>query len=52
MKDFLDTWKARVEATEGDLDEEAQVAELRRTAEEYKERFEGNAWVRGLMEGF
>lgn len=59
VKDFLDTWKARVEASGGAggdvamaLSEEAQFEELKRVAEEYKERFEGNSWVKGLMESY
>ncbi|CAD6590292.1 MAG: MutS-like protein, partial [Tremellales sp. Tagirdzhanova-0007] len=49
VREFLDTWKARVEDGSRELSEEEQVAELRRTAEAFKERFEGNSWVQGLM---
>ena len=52
VKSFLDTWKARVEARGEGLSEEEQVAELRKVAEEYKGRFEGNPWVQGLCESF
>ena len=54
VRDFLDTWKARVGDDEAGvvMSEEEQVAELRRTAEEFEARFEGNAWVKGLMESF
>lgn len=60
VKEFLDTWKARVEAHGGavdgdaemELSEDAQIDELRRVAEEYKERFEGNTWVKSLMESY
>jgi DNA mismatch repair protein MSH2 len=51
VKSFLEDWKLRVESR-GDMDEDEQVAELRRVAEEYKERFEGNEWVKGLMTSF
>jgi len=61
VKDFLDTWQARTggslgAAGDGDeamgASEEAQLDELRRLGEEWKGRFEANAWVRGLMEGY
>lgn len=51
MKAFLDEWKASVEG-QGDLSEEAQVAELKRIAEEYKERFESSPWIKNLLETF
>ncbi|WVQ85977.1 hypothetical protein IAT38_008145 [Cryptococcus sp. DSM 104549] len=62
VKDFLDTWKARVggggEGRSGGEDdemapsEEEMVRELKRTAEEFRERFEGNEWVKNLMSTF
>ncbi|ORY29618.1 muts domain V-domain-containing protein [Naematelia encephala] len=52
IKSFLDTWKERVESQPDTMSEEEQVAELRRTADEFKERFEGNEWVKSLMEAF
>ncbi|WVQ70559.1 hypothetical protein IAR50_000078 [Cryptococcus sp. DSM 104548] len=54
IKDFLATWKTRV-SSGGDGDEEMQpseeemVAQLRATAEEFRERFGENEWVKGLM---
>ncbi|WWC92204.1 uncharacterized protein L201_007158 [Kwoniella dendrophila CBS 6074] len=57
IKDFLDTWKSRTAGTavngDGNEDmrmaEEEMLAELRRTAEEFKDRFENNVWVKGVM---
>jgi DNA mismatch repair protein MSH2 len=51
VKAFLEEWKERVES-KGDISEEEQVVVLRAVAEEYRQRFEGNAWVRGLMSAF
>ena len=57
LKTFLDEWQARVDqggtGNEGaKMTEDEQIDELRRVAGEYKERFQGNAWVRGLLETF
>ena len=52
VREFLDVWKERVGGDGGDMSEEEQVIELRRTAVEFRERFDGNPWVRGLMESF
>nr|XP_018259687.1 DNA mismatch repair protein MSH2 [Kwoniella dejecticola CBS 10117]OBR81845.1 DNA mismatch repair protein MSH2 [Kwoniella dejecticola CBS 10117] len=58
IQEFLNTWKTRTATTtngdgEGDEDmgmsEEDMLAELRRTAEEFKEKFEANPWVRGVV---
>jgi DNA mismatch repair protein MSH2 len=51
MKAFLDEWKASVEG-QGDLSEEAQVAELKRIAEVYKQRFESSPWIKNLLKTF
>jgi hypothetical protein len=34
------------------MSEEDQVAELRRVAGEYRERFEASPWVQSLLQGF
>ncbi|KAK1923021.1 putative DNA mismatch repair protein MSH2 [Papiliotrema laurentii] len=52
VKSFLDEWKAKVESRGEELTEEQQVEELRKVAQEYRERFEGNPWVQGLLEAF
>lgn len=62
VKQFLEEWKARTEVVAGSasggddsamqLSEEAQVEELRKVAEEYRERFESSPWVQSLLEGF
>ncbi|WVW80934.1 hypothetical protein I302_102925 [Kwoniella bestiolae CBS 10118] len=62
VKDFLDSWKSRTgqNATNGDGDgdegmgmsDEDLLAELKRTAEEFRERFESNAWTSGVMSTF
>lgn len=57
IRDFLDTWKSRVEASSSEqgtgkgmeMGEEAQVEELRKVAREFGGRLEGNKWVMGLM---
>ncbi|KAK4686325.1 DNA mismatch repair protein MSH2, partial [Tremellales sp. Uapishka_1] len=50
VKEFLDTWKSRIH--DADMSDEDQVKELRRTAEEFKARFEGNPWVQTMMTSF
>ena len=52
MKSFMETWKSRVEADGQEMGETEQVEELVKVAKEYAERFEGNSWVKGLMELF
>lgn len=52
MKSFMETWKSRVEASGEEMGEDEQVEELVRVAKEYGEKFEGNPWVKGLMELF
>jgi len=56
IKEFLDTWKSRVEALaegegEGGVDEERQVELLREVAKEYGGRLDSNKWVGGLIAG-
>lgn len=58
IKEFLDTWKSRVEALsesegegEGGVDEERQVELLREVAKEYGGRLDSNKWVEGLIAG-
>ena len=41
-----------MEQADSDMGEEEQVEELRRTAAEFKDRFDANPWVTGLMESF
>lgn len=60
IKEFLNEWKAGVEAqsggTDGDeamaLSEEAQIEELRKVAERYKDRFEASPWIRDVLAAF
>ncbi|WRT70598.1 uncharacterized protein IL334_007596 [Kwoniella shivajii] len=63
IKDFLDTWKSRTAGSaelgggiDGDeemgMSEEDMLVELKKTAEEFKERFESNEWVQGVMSTF
>lgn len=49
IREFLDTWKSRVEAASEEMDEEQQVEELRKVAREFGGRLEDNKWVVGLM---
>lgn len=49
IREFLDTWKSRVEASSTTMDETQQVDELRKVAREYGDRLEGNTWVAGIM---
>lgn len=58
---FLKDWKSRVEgegsASDGDvsmvsMSEEEQLKKLKETVEEYREKFEGNEWVKTLLENF
>ncbi|WVR08513.1 hypothetical protein IAU60_005568 [Kwoniella sp. DSM 27419] len=63
---FLSEWKSRTlgssesalpstqdaEAEVEGMSEEDMVAELRKVAEEYKDRFEGNEWVKHVMSNF
>jgi DNA mismatch repair protein MSH2 len=57
IKEFLDSWKSRVEALaesgeEGEgVDEERQVELLREVAKEYGARLDSNKWVEGLIAG-
>ena len=53
IKEFLDTWKSRIETLEqnGEVDEEKQVEELRAVAKEFGVRLDGNKWVEGLIAG-
>lgn len=58
VEDFLRTWKTRVEAAraagEGDVPmvpkEEEQMEMLKSVVAEYKEKFDGNAWVKAVLE--
>lgn len=45
MRAFLEEWRQRAEGGDG----EKQLATLRETVAEYKERFEGNAWVQNVL---
>ena len=49
IRDFLDTWKSRVESSTQEMGEEEQVEELRKVAREFGGRLEDNKWVAGLM---
>ena len=49
IREFMDTWKSRVESSSQEMDEDAQVEELRKVAREFGGRLEGNKWVVGLM---
>ena len=53
IKEFLDTWKSRIEALEqdGEVGEEKQVEELRAVAKDFGGRLDGNKWVEGLIAG-
>lgn len=54
IREFLETWKFRVEAgtaTGEEMGEEQQVEELRKVAREYGGRLDSNKWVEGLMAG-
>lgn len=44
VREFLEAWRARAGETE-----EEQVSALKETVEEYKGRFEGSAWVKGVL---
>jgi hypothetical protein len=44
LKRFLDTWKDRASGTQ-----EEQVEMLRTVAAEFKESFDGNAWIQSLL---
>lgn len=46
VRAFLEEWRQRAEGGDG----EAQLAALRKTVEEYKGKFEGNAWVQNVLE--
>jgi DNA mismatch repair protein MSH2 len=58
VEDFLRTWKTRVEAArasgEGDVPmvpkEEEQMEMLKSVVAEYKGKFDGNAWVKAVLE--
>ncbi|WVQ63233.1 uncharacterized protein L199_001384 [Kwoniella botswanensis] len=61
VKDFLETWKSRTGQSEnangGDeetmgLSDDDLLAELKQTAEEFKEKFESNPWTCGVMSTF
>jgi DNA mismatch repair protein MSH2 len=59
VKEFLDAWKDRIGQSgsgggedEAMMDEDAQVEELRKVAEEYREKFEASPWIKSLLEGF
>lgn len=49
VREFLETWKSRVEASATPMGESDQVEELRKVAREYGARLESNKWVAGLM---
>ncbi|EIW69972.1 hypothetical protein TREMEDRAFT_30126 [Tremella mesenterica DSM 1558] len=49
MQEFLQTWKSRAEVSLEELSEEGQVGLLRKTATEFKERFEGSPWIMGVL---
>lgn len=51
VKSFLDEWKART-ADSSAMNEDDQVAELRKVAEEYQEKFAASPWIQGLLESF
>ncbi|GMK54432.1 hypothetical protein CspeluHIS016_0110180 [Cutaneotrichosporon spelunceum] len=42
---FLEEWRQRAEGGDG----EAQLAALRATIDEYKDKFEGNAWIKNVL---
>ncbi len=46
VRTFLEEWRQRAEGGDG----EAQLAALRATVDEYREKFEGNAWVKNVLE--
>jgi DNA mismatch repair protein MSH2 len=59
VKEFLDAWKGRIGQSgagggedEAMMDEDAQVEELRKVAEEFREKFEASPWIKSLLEGF
>ncbi|WVN89665.1 uncharacterized protein L203_104895 [Cryptococcus depauperatus CBS 7841] len=63
IKRFLDTWKSRLDVAEDGENEAVGVAktrmseaemveQLRKTAEEFKDEFEGNKWVKSLTSTF
>jgi DNA mismatch repair protein MSH2 len=59
VKEFLDAWKDRIGQSgagggedEAMMDEDAQVEELRKVAEEYRDKFEASPWIKSLLEGF
>ena len=55
IKEFLDTWKSRIEVLEreqdGEVKEDRQVQELRAVAKEFEGRLDANKWIEGLMLG-
>ena len=53
IKEFLDTWKSRVEVLdqEGEVGEDKQVEVLRAVAKDFGGRLDGNKWVEGLIAG-
>jgi DNA mismatch repair protein MSH2 len=54
VKEFLETWHARVAAQDPDdkLGDEDELAVLKATAEEYKAKFEGSPWIQTLLANF
>jgi DNA mismatch repair protein MSH2 len=54
VQDFLKTWKERTAAGDGDAtmrSEEEELALLKATAREFKERMDGNAWTKAVLAG-
>lgn len=55
VEEFLRTWKTRVEASQaGAEDEETmsrdlQMEKLKEVVAEYRNKFEGNAWVQAVL---
>lgn len=50
MKQFMETWKSRVESKGENVSEDEQVDELVKLAKEYGQQFEGSPWIKALME--
>lgn len=58
MEEFLRTWKTRVDADRAgrggeDVDtmsKDHQMEKLKEVVAEYKDKFDGNAWVKAVLE--
>jgi DNA mismatch repair protein MSH2 len=54
VQEFLKTWKERSGGTDGDApmrSEEEELALLKETALQFKERMEANAWTKAVLAG-